>query len=90
MEAHSSATEVTVSVRCSDDEVEVEVTDNGRPIRSAPSTGVGIVGMSERVKALGGTIEVGPRKVGGWRVRAVMPMRQSQDVRDEDMKEGED
>jgi len=46
--------------------------------------------MSERVEALGGTIEVGPRKVGGWRVRAVMPMRQSQDVRDEDMKEGED
>ncbi|GAE78995.1 two-component system sensor kinase [Cutibacterium acnes JCM 18920] len=90
VEAHSSATEVTVSVRCSDDEVEVEVTDNGRPIRSAPSTGVGIVGMSERVEALGGTIEVGPRKVGGWRVRAVMPMRQSQDVRDEDMKEGED
>lgn len=90
VEAHSSASEVTVSVRCRDDEVEVEVTDNGRPIRSAPSTGVGIVGMSERVEALGGTIEVGPRKVGGWRVRAVMPMRQSQDVRDEDMKEGED
>jgi len=90
VEAHSSASEVTVSVRCRDDEVEVEVTDNGRPIRSAPSTEVGIVGMSERVKALGGTIEVGPRKIGGWRVRAVIPMRRGENVRDEDMKEGED
>ena len=46
--------------------------------------------MSERVKALGGTIEVGPRKIGGWRVRAVIPMRRGENVRDEDMKEGED
>ena len=90
VEGHSSATEVTVSVRCSEDEVEVEVTDNGRPIRSAPSTGVGIVGMSERVEALGGTIEVGPRRVGGWRVRAVMPMHHGEETRIEDMKDGED
>ncbi|WCC80680.1 sensor histidine kinase [Cutibacterium equinum] len=90
VEAHSSATEVTVSLRCNDDEVEVEITDNGRPIRSGPSTGVGIVGMSERVEVLGGTIEVGPRKVGGWRVRAVMPLRQGEKTRAEDIEDGVD
>lgn len=75
VEAHSSASEVTVSGRCDENSVEVEVTDNGRPVHSVPSTGVGIIGMSERVEALGGTLEVGPRRIGGWRVRAVIPIR---------------
>ena len=75
VEANSSASEVTVSGRCDENSVEVEVTDNGRPVHSVPSTGVGIIGMSERVEALGGTLEVGPRRIGGWRVRAVIPIR---------------
>ena len=34
--------------------------------------GVGLVGMRERVEALGGTLAAGP-SAGGWRVHATLP-----------------
>jgi signal transduction histidine kinase len=37
------------------------------------SGGHGLRGMAERVHALGGTLEYGPRAGGGFRVRAVLP-----------------
>lgn len=75
VERHSTATRVTVAVRCWPEAVEVEVTDNGRALGGRhEGSGVGLVGMSERVEARRGTLEAGPRRVGGWRVRAVMPL----------------
>jgi signal transduction histidine kinase len=56
--------------------VEVEVTDSGGvPARAgaAPGSGLGIVGMRERLAAVGGTLEAGPRARGGYRVRADIP-----------------
>ena len=35
--------------------------------------GLGIVGMRERMSALGGTLEAGPKSRGGWLVRAQIP-----------------
>ncbi len=43
--------------------------------RPAIGTGYGLLGMRERVSALAGTMEAGPRP-GGFRVRAVLPTRQ--------------
>ena len=37
-------------------------------------TGRGIVGMRERVDALGGELEAGPRPEGGFGVRASFPL----------------
>jgi signal transduction histidine kinase len=53
--------------------IELEVTDDGSVTTLAPSTGLGLVGMRERVTAVGGTLEVGPRSRGGYLVRATVP-----------------
>ncbi|WBB69739.1 sensor histidine kinase [Micromonospora sp. WMMD812] len=55
-------------------EVEVDVTDDGRPTRPPNPDGLGLVGMRERVGTHDGTLEVGPRAGGGWRVRARFPV----------------
>ncbi|WP_245627547.1 sensor histidine kinase [Actinomadura oligospora] len=65
---------VTVSVRRDDDRVTVEVVDDAPPPRPHGRAGFGLLGMRERVEALGGTLDAGPGDVGGWAVRAVLPV----------------
>jgi signal transduction histidine kinase len=43
------------------------------PDRQDRRSGQGIVGMRERARALGGSLEAGPRPGGGFRVRATLP-----------------
>jgi signal transduction histidine kinase len=54
------------------------VEDEGKPVtwssRHTPG-GHGIVGMRERVAALGGRLSAGPRSEGGYRVFAELPLR---------------
>ncbi|GEK81578.1 sensor histidine kinase [Agrococcus baldri] len=65
---------VDVRVRYLPEELEVEIADDGHGSGlGAHGAGAGLVGMRERVGALGGAIEVGPRSRGGWLVRARMP-----------------
>ncbi|MDQ2756044.1 MAG: sensor histidine kinase, partial [Actinomycetota bacterium] len=52
----------------------VEVLDDGRPRSGTSGSGLGLLGMRERVGSLGGTIEVGPRVTGGYRVRVRLPL----------------
>jgi signal transduction histidine kinase len=40
-----------------------------------PTSGMGLIGMRERVSALGGRLEAGPRAGGGFRVQAELPAR---------------
>jgi len=62
---------VDVRLRYLADGVELEVTDDGAGRGLAgPGTGLGHVGMRERLAAVGGTLEVGPRSRGGYLVRA--------------------
>ena len=59
------------------------VEDDGRGVISdvaSSSGGHGIAGMGERVAALGGSIETGARKGGGFRIHAVLPVSDDQVV----------
>ncbi|MEY2847816.1 MAG: hypothetical protein RI885_481 [Actinomycetota bacterium] len=66
---------VDMRLRYLDDEIEIEVTDDGRGRGARPSGsgGLGLVGMGERVSAVGGRLESGPRSRGGFLVRANLP-----------------
>ncbi len=59
-------------------ELEVEVTNSaGRPSGPAAAThggGFGVIGMRERVQALGGQLTAGPRPDGGWTVHTTIPL----------------
>jgi signal transduction histidine kinase len=72
------ATEVVVALQHHGHLLEVTVTDDGRGGSQLPPAahggGFGLVGLSERVTALGGRLHTGPRAAGhGWEVRAVFP-----------------
>ncbi len=62
-------------LRYLEDGIEVEVTDDGHGARAAGTAGSGLghVGMRERVAAVGGRVEIGPRARGGYLVRAWLP-----------------
>jgi signal transduction histidine kinase len=47
----------------------------GAPAGPQPTSGMGLIGMRERVSALGGRLDAGPRTGGGFRVRAELPAR---------------
>ncbi|MER7371456.1 histidine kinase [Streptomyces lanatus] len=52
----------------------VSVTDDGTcPAEVASSGGYGLVGMRERARSVGGTLDAGPRDEGGFEVSAVLP-----------------
>ncbi|MFE9834360.1 sensor histidine kinase [Streptomyces sp. NPDC005551] len=57
--------------------VEVTVLDNGPGQQEGPRDGGGhgLLGMRERVTALGGTCTAGPRYGGGFRVHAILPVK---------------
>jgi signal transduction histidine kinase len=71
------ASRVTVTVARDPRQVSVEVTDDA-PAAAARHPrlggGYGLVGMRERVEALGGKVGAGPRPGAGWAVRASLPV----------------
>jgi len=64
----------TVRLRATGDALEVEVRDDGHGASAAPSGGLGLLGMRERVEVHDGTLDVGPAPGGGWAVRARIPL----------------
>jgi signal transduction histidine kinase len=75
---HSTASRANVVVRVEQtadgDYAEVEVTDDGRPRSGTSGSGLGQLGIRERVASLRGEVEIGPRVTGGYRVRVRLPL----------------
>lgn len=77
---HSGATKVSVSVTRTRDEIAAEVSDNGRGfdvertlVRTARNGRVGLLGMSERARLLGGRFDVRSRRGGPTTISAILP-----------------
>jgi signal transduction histidine kinase len=71
---HARATVLDVRIRYLASALEVDVSDDGRPLNPPNAKGMGLIGMRERVAAHDGELEVGPRGGGGFRVRARFPL----------------
>ena len=72
---HSAATQASVRLRYGEDDVEVEVRDDGRGAGDlAGNGGHGLIGMRERAALYGGRIETASRAGAGFTVRAILPV----------------
>ncbi|WP_371663970.1 sensor histidine kinase [Streptomyces sp. NBC_00280] len=75
----ADASAITVRLRHDGSRLEVGVTDDGRGGTQLPAAahggGFGLVGLTERVTALGGDLRAGPPagQTQGWEVRALFP-----------------
>ncbi|MFF7656500.1 sensor histidine kinase [Streptomyces sp. NPDC007983] len=82
---HSGARTARVRLSYAPDGLELRVDDDGPATTNdtadgATGGGNGLVGMRERAAALGGTVEAGPRRDGGFRVRARIPLTAATDA----------
>ncbi|MFC9664206.1 sensor histidine kinase [Nocardia sp. NPDC127606] len=72
---HAAAATATVHIGYRTDSLVVDVEDDGTANPSAaPVPGVGLLGMRERVTALGGHLHAAPRSNGGFAVHAELPV----------------
>jgi signal transduction histidine kinase len=71
---HAAAARTVVDLDYGIDVLVVQVRDDGPGANGSGFTGKGIVGMRERVVALGGELEVGASAGHGFRVRARIPL----------------
>lgn len=70
---HADGASARVVLRWTDDELELEITDEG-PRANHMHDGRGIAGMRERTAMYGGTLDAGPRANHGFAVRARFPL----------------
>ena len=74
---HAQANRVEVSLRVAEEELVLEVLDDGIGITDEQlrdQRSFGLIGMRERVERLGGSVEIERRPEGGTRVRAKIPI----------------
>jgi signal transduction histidine kinase len=71
---HARASQVWIRLDWAEDRLGVAISDDGRG-PSEPNGGHGIIGMRERVNAVGGTLRTGPGPDGrGFLVAATLPV----------------
>jgi signal transduction histidine kinase len=72
---HAGCTSATVHLDYRSRKLTVQIDDDGQATPAAqPAPGLGLIGMRERVTALGGALSAAPKKNGGFRVRAELPV----------------
>jgi signal transduction histidine kinase len=76
---HAAAATASVSIDYRPDALVIRVDDDGKAtVDTAPVPGVGLLGMRERVTALGGHLRAAPRSEGGFTVHAELPVDHTQ------------
>ena len=75
---HAGASRIDARLRYLGAAVELEVVDNGRGVGlpGGQGSGLGQIGMRERVEVHGGSLDIGRRPEGGYRVRTRLPLVQ--------------
>lgn len=81
---HAGARRVTVAVAVGDDEVVLDVRDDGRGPVADGTPGSGLAGLRERVAALDGQLSVGPAPDRGFRMTVRIPLAPSVGPPDDD------
>jgi signal transduction histidine kinase len=71
---HSGASHARIELGYGDAELRVTVVDDGQGRAADSPDGQGIIGMRERISALGGALDVGPGPTRGYAVRATIPL----------------
>lgn len=72
---HAAAATASVRIDYRPDTLVIQVDDDGKATSdTAPVPGVGLLGMRERVTALGGHLRAAPRSEGGFTVQAELPV----------------
>lgn len=72
---HAAAATASVRIDYRPDALVIRVDDDGKATSdTAPVPGVGLLGMRERVTALGGHLRAAPRSEGGFTVHAELPV----------------
>jgi signal transduction histidine kinase len=75
---HAGAAKVAVQLSYGKGELVIQVDDDGAADPTCPpAPGIGLTGMRERVTALGGALQAGPRAEGGFSVKAQLPLEEA-------------
>jgi signal transduction histidine kinase len=84
---HAGATSVRVAMRQSDNQLEVEIRDDGRGFdqearrQAQHPAGLGLLGMRERVEMLGGTLDISSAPGSGTRLSLRIPVEVAEPAR---------
>lgn len=71
---HARASSVEITLRSSEEEIAVKIRDDGRGFRTPRRTGLGLIGMQERVVSLGGALTVGSEPGKGTTIEISLPL----------------
>jgi signal transduction histidine kinase len=71
---HAGQACASVQLHYAHNALTVQVDDDGKgAVKTSAGPGLGLIGMRERVSALGGRLHAGPRENGGFQIRAELP-----------------
>jgi signal transduction histidine kinase len=74
VQRHAKAKNAVVELEQTANAIRVKITDDGSGFDPKRARGMGLLGMEERVKRLGGTIEIDSRPGAGTTIRAELPL----------------
>jgi signal transduction histidine kinase len=77
---HAATTTAQARIAYSATGLTIEVTDDGRHSATTEPAGHGLIGMRERVRLYGGSMQAGPGSGGGFRVLVTLPSERQDSV----------